>query len=87
MADPFAKPTLPQASNVHGLPRPPSGTHPATSPPIVVKPATSHTPSDTPAPNIHKAQAGPYVGRASHLGRLASLVRRSDNYDLLDSVR
>jgi hypothetical protein len=54
MSDAFDPPVIPKADNSTGPPVPPSGLHPSTTPQIVVKPATPHVPSDTPAPNVHK---------------------------------
>jgi hypothetical protein len=36
MTDPFAKPVVPRAHNSSGLPKPPSGSHPADPKPTVI---------------------------------------------------
>jgi hypothetical protein len=56
MGTQFPPAAVPAADNVHGSPQPPSGSHPASSAPAVIKPATPHQPSDAPANNQPKTK-------------------------------
>jgi hypothetical protein len=57
MASEFSKPpAIPKANNVHGVPQPPSGTHTPVNSDAVIKPASSHVPSDKPADNQPKTK-------------------------------
>ena len=57
MASEFSKPApVPASNNVHGTPQPPSGTHAPIDSSAVIKPATSHVPSDKPADNQPKTK-------------------------------
>lgn len=76
----FPKPVLPRPSNSTGPPTPPSGFHPTVSPQVGIVPTNGTPPvgppSGVPASNIH----------GSPRGRLARLLRRDRDYDLLRSV-
>jgi hypothetical protein len=73
MASRFDPPKLPATPNVHGLPRPPSGLHPSTSPAAVLIPTGGVPVAGPPrADNIHRG--------------LARLFHRG-SYDVLESVR
>jgi hypothetical protein len=84
----FPKPDIPRAVNVHGLPQPPSGLHPSTSPAALLTPTNGlppvGLPSDVPAANIHGSPAPP-SGFGGRVAAIARAVRGS--YDVLDSVR
>lgn len=72
----FPKPVLPRPSNSTGPPTPPSGFHtPANSGTVLIP--TGGLPVPPPP-----AGAGSNI----HRGRLARLLRRGDDYDLLRSV-
>jgi hypothetical protein len=73
----FAKPVLPKANNVHGLPQPPSGLHPSTSPQAVFTPTGHDWTPDVPSAVGTKDTGLPNVSHGLR-DRLAAIFRRAE---------